>query len=173
MKYADTNSPEAKMLNAMYGNGFDYHWAVVDGLWVCRISGDPNAIHGLIDQVKAGPPAKICSEMQSALAVIPDANNMDMVATYNYLRLFRMMAAIMPAPMSQINVPSRSNLAIAAKIRNGGATLDIGIPKKHLQEIMLGFQMMMEMQMQQQMKQNPQGQQFQMTPVTPVKPENK
>ena len=71
MKFTDTNSPEAKMLDAMYGSGFEYRWAIVNGLWVCRISGDPNAIYKLIDQVKAGTPAQVCSEMQKAIADYP------------------------------------------------------------------------------------------------------
>ena len=160
MKFTDTNSPESKMINAMYGKGFDYRWAIVNGLWVCRISSDPNAVYKLIDQVKAGPPPQLCSEMQKALAILPDADNADVVASYNYLRLFKMMAVMMPVPMPQMNIPSKSNLAFAAKIRNGSAALDIAIPKEHLQEIMMVFQMMM----QQQMQQAPQGQPSQTPP---------
>lgn len=149
MKFTDMNTPEAKMLDAMYGKGFDYRWAIVDGLFVCRISSDPNAIYKLIDRVKAGPPAQVCPEMQKALAVIPDADKSDVIFTYNYLRLFKMMSAMMPVPMPQMDIPSKSNLVFAAKADKGSITIDAALPKEHLQEMMMVFQMMMQMQMQQ------------------------
>ncbi|MFH1370933.1 MAG: hypothetical protein ABII09_06570 [Planctomycetota bacterium] len=155
MKFADMNSPEAMMLNAMYGKGFDYRWAAVDGLWVCRISSDPNAIYTLIEQVKAGPPSQVCSEMQKAFAIIPDADKSDVIFTYNYLRLFKMMSAMMPAEMPQMNIPSKSNLVFAAKAEKGTLAIDAALPKEHLQEMMMAFQMMMQMQMQKQMQQMP------------------
>ncbi len=157
MKFADMNSPEYQMLNAMYGPGFEYRWANVNGFWVCRISGDPNAIYKLIDQVKAGPPAIACSEMQKALAIVPDADKSDVIFTYNYLRLFKMMSTMMPVEMPQINIPSKSNLVFAARVEKGALALDAALPKEHLQEIMMAFQMMMQMQMQKQMQQAPQG----------------
>jgi hypothetical protein len=165
MKFADMNSPEAQVLNAMYGKGFDYKWAIVDGLWVCRISSDPNAIYKLIDQVKAGPPSQMCPEMQKAIAVIPDADKADAVFTYNYLRLFKMMSAMMPAPMPPMYIPSKSNLVFAAKAEKGTLALDAALPKEHLQEMMMVFQMMMQMQMQQQMQQPPQGMPMQPSPM--------
>ena len=166
MKFTDTNSPESKMLIAMYGGGFDYRWAIVNGLWVCRISSDPNAVYKLIDQVKAGPPAQLCSEMQKALAIVPDANDADVIFTYNYPRLFKMLGAMMPVPMPQMDIPSKSNLAFAVKVRNGNVAMDIAIPKEHLAEMMVMFQMMMQQQMQQTQQQTQQTPQF----VPPVSP---
>jgi hypothetical protein len=167
MRFTDTNTPESKMLVAMYGKGFDYRWAIVNGLWVCRISNDPNAVYNLIDQVKASPPPQLCTEMQKALAIIPDTNDADVIFTYNYPRLFKMLGAVMPVPMPQIDIPSKSNLAFAAKIRNGSASLDIAIPKEHLQEMMMVFQMMMQQQMQQQMPQKTPTQTPPPAPMTP------
>jgi len=164
MKFADANSPESQMINAMYGKGFGYRWAVVNGLWVCRISDDPNAIYKLIDQVKAGPPAQVCPEMQKALSIIPDADNADVVATYNYLRLFKMMSAMMPMPMPKMDIPSKSNLVFAARVRDGSLSLDMALPKEHLSEMMMAFQMM-QMQMMQQKMQN---QQMQTPPSAPA-----
>jgi hypothetical protein len=152
MKWGDGNSPETQMLNNMYGEGMDYRWAVVKGLWICTTSGDANALYKLIDQVNAGAPAVVCSEMQKAMGIMPDANNADVLVTYNYLRLFKMMAGVMPMPMPQINIMSKSNLVFTAKVRNGSATVDIGVPKEHLVEMMTVFQMMMQQQMQQQMQ---------------------
>jgi len=162
MKYTDTNSPQAKVLEAMYGGGFEYRWAIVNGLWVCRISGDPNAVYKLIDQVKAGAPAQVCSEMQKAIAVIPDAGSKDAIVTYNYLRLMKMMQAFSPQlPFTMPDVPSKSNLVFAHKIDNGSLTIDFALTKEHLSEMMTAFQMMMQQQMQQQPGQMNQGMQKQ------------
>ncbi|MGB2808029.1 MAG: hypothetical protein WBC22_09820, partial [Sedimentisphaerales bacterium] len=55
MKSTDPNLPQGQMIDAMYGDGFEYRWAIVDGLWVCTIGGDvDSAIRKLIDEVKAG-----------------------------------------------------------------------------------------------------------------------
>ncbi|MGA2323348.1 MAG: hypothetical protein ABSG22_05825 [Sedimentisphaerales bacterium] len=157
MKFADTNSPEGKMLEAMYGSGFEYRWAIVNGLWVCRISNDPNAIYKLIDQVKTGTPAQVCSEMQKAMSIIPDAGSKDAIVTYNYLRLMKMMQAFAPMPFTMPDVPSKSNLVFAAKVDNGSLAIDFALPKEHLSEMMMAFQMIMQQQMQQQPGQMNQG----------------
>jgi hypothetical protein len=148
MKFTDTNSPEAKMLEAMYGSGFEYRWAIVNGLWVCRISADPNAIYKLIDQVKAGSPAQACSEMQKAMSIIPDADSKNAVVTYNYLRLMKAMQGFAQMPFTMPDVPSKSNLVFATKIDNGSFALDFALPKEHLSEMMTAFQMIMQQQMQ-------------------------
>ena len=146
MKMTDANSPEAKMIEAMYGSGFEYRWAIVNGLFVCRISNDPNAVYKLIDQAKAGTPAQVCSEMQKAMSVIPDADGKDAIVTYNYLRLMKMMQAFAPMPFTMPDVPSKSNLVFAAKIDNGSFALDFALTKEHLSEMMMAFQMMMQQQ---------------------------
>lgn len=153
MKFTDMNSPEAQMLNTMYGRGFDYRWAIVDGLWVCRISSDPNSIYKLIDQVKAGPPAQPCAEVQNAMKLIPRADNADVFCTINYLRLMKGMLAFSPMPFTMPDIPTKSNLAFAAKVDNGAITIDIAAPKEHVIEMSTAFGMMMQQQMQQQMRQ--------------------
>jgi hypothetical protein len=150
MKWGDGNSPEFKMLNNMYGRGISYRCAIVNGLWISKISSDPNALYKVIDQVKAGPSLVMCSEMQKAFALIPDANSKDFFATYNYLRLFKMMKAAMPDQMPAVDIPTKSNLVFAVIMRNGTVSVDIAIPKEHLSEIMTMFQMAMQQQMQQQ-----------------------
>ncbi|MGB7582994.1 MAG: hypothetical protein WBL85_11180 [Sedimentisphaerales bacterium] len=157
MKMADANLPEAKMIEAMYGGGFEYRWAIVNGLFVCRISNDPNAVCKLIDQVKAGTPAQVCSEMQKAMSVIPDADGKDAIVTYNYLRLMKMMQGFTPMPFTMPDVPSKSNLVFAAKIDNGSLAIDFALTKEHLSEMMMAFQMIMQQQMQQQPGQMNQG----------------
>jgi hypothetical protein len=149
MSFGDANAPEVKFANSMYGGGMNYRMAIVDGVFVCKISSDPNAIHALIDMVKAGPPPAVCSEMQKALALIPDADGKDMVFTYNYLRIFNMMKSSMPVPLP-VNAVTKSNLVFGIKVNNGSAAVDMAVPKEHLSEIMTAFQAMMQQQNQQQ-----------------------
>jgi hypothetical protein len=167
MKFTDTNSPEAKALETMYGSGFEYRWAIVNGLWICRISGDPNAIYKLIDQAKAGAPAQVCSEMQKAMSIIPDAGSKDAIVTYNYLRLMKAMQGFAPMPFTMPDVPSKSNLVFAAKVENGSFALDFALPKEHLSEMMMAFQMIMQQQMQMKPGQPTQGMPTRPSPQMP------
>jgi general secretion pathway protein G len=169
IKSTDPNSPQAQMLAAMYGDGFEYRWAIVDGLCVMAVGGDVDStIRALVDQVKAGGPKQIGNEMNAALALLPEADKADMVGTFNYVRVLNMvpamMGAMMPVPMPQLDIPTKSNIVFAGNVGNGKLTVDIAIPKQHLAEIMAAFQMMMQHQMQQQMK-------MQSTPEQSVIPE--
>ena len=156
MKSTDANSPQGQMINVMYGGGIDYRWGMVDGLWVCTIGSNANsAIRELIDQVKAGGPKQIGDEMKTALTLLPEADKADFVVTYNFLRLFKMMTAMVPVPMPQMDIPTKSNIVFAGKAGNGKMVVDIALPKEHLTEIMAAFQMIQQQQkmmMQQQQK---------------------
>ncbi len=166
MKSTDASSPQGQMINVMYGGGFDYRWGMVDGLWVCTIGSNANsAIRELIDQVKAGGPKQIGDEMKAALTLLPEADKADFVVTYNFLRLFKMVGAIMPIPMPmlQMDIPTKSNIVFAGKAGNGKLAVDIALPKEHLMEIMGVFQMMQQQQQQQKMQM--QQQQQQKTPM--------
>ncbi|MBA7661766.1 hypothetical protein ES703_69786 [subsurface metagenome] len=154
MKSTDANSPQGQMINAMYGSGFDYRWGMVDGLWVCTIGGNANsAIRELIDKVKAGGPKQIGNEMKTALTLLPEADKADFVVTYNFLRLFKMMTAMLPVPIPQMDIPTKSNIVFAGKAGNGKMVVDIALPKEHLMEIMAVF---MKMQQQQKIMQQKQ-----------------
>ncbi len=153
MKSTDPNSPQAQMLAAMYGAGVEYRWAMVDGLCVFAIGGDADsAVRSLIDQVKAGGPKQIPSEMKAALALLPDAGKADVMGTFNYVRVLKMlpamMGAMMPVPMPEVDFPTKSNIVFAGNIGSGKLTFGITIPKQHLVEIMAAFKMMMQQQTQ-------------------------
>lgn len=154
MKSTDANSPQGQMINAMYGDGFDYRWGMVDGLWVCTIGSNANSeIRKLIDQVKAGDTKQLGNEMKAALALLPEADKADFLVTYNILRLFKMMTAMRVVPIPQIDIATKSNIAIAGKAGNGKMVVDIALPKEHLTEIMTAFiTMQQKMMMQQQQK---------------------
>lgn len=158
MKSTDANSPQGQMINAMYGGGFDYRWGMVDGLWVCTIGSDANsAIRELIDQVKAGGPKQMGDEMKTALTLLPEADKADFVVTYNFLRLFKIMTAMVPVPMPQVDITTKSNIAIASKADNGKMVVDIALPKEHLTEIVAAFQMMQQKMMMMQQNHNRSG----------------
>ncbi len=156
MNWGDSNSPQVQMVNNMYGEGMNYRWAIVNGLWVCQISNDSKDIYKLIDQAKSTPPATLCTEIQKAKALIPDADNQDFIFTYNYLRLFKMMRGITPMPLPTVDVPTKNNLVFAGKVSDGTFALNVAIPKEHLVEIMTMFRMMQQ-QIQQQMIATPPG----------------
>lgn len=147
MKSTDPNLPQGQMIDAMYGDGFEYRWAIVDGLWVCTIGGDvDSAIRKLIDEVKAGEPEQMAAEMKAALTLLPEAGRADFMGTYNFLRLFKMMGAMagafmpVPMPLAKMDISTRSNIVFAGKAGNNRMTVDIALPKEHLTEIVAAFQ---------------------------------
>ncbi|MCK4294049.1 MAG: type II secretion system protein GspG [Planctomycetes bacterium] len=159
MNSTEPNSPSGQMIDAMYGSGIDYRWGVVDGLCVMAIADDVDpAVHELIDRVKAGGPKEICDEIKEALEMLPGAEKADFLATYNYVRFFKLIGAMMQGmemggpgvKMPQIDVPSKSNINIAGKIGDDKIVVDIAVPKQHLIELMSAF-MMLQQQVQTQM----------------------
>ncbi len=156
MKSTDANSPQGQMINAMYGGGFDYRWGMVDGLLVCTIGGNANsAIRELIDEVKASSPKQMGDEMKAALTFLPDADKADFVVTYNFLRLFKMMTAMVPVPTPQMDIPTKSNIVFAGKAGNGKMVVDIALPKEHLTEIMTAFTTMQQQMIRQKQQKKP------------------
>jgi hypothetical protein len=64
-KMGDEDSPQSQMLKKIWGDALDYRWALLDGYCVYSIGGNTDkTIRELIDQVKAGGPKKIGSEMK-------------------------------------------------------------------------------------------------------------
>ncbi|MFC1737836.1 hypothetical protein ACFL1G_02165 [Planctomycetota bacterium] len=149
MKPIDVNSPQAQMIQAMYGEGFVYRSAIVEDLFLCVVGDDVDAgIRQLIDTAQSGGPKEPGSEMKAALALLPDAEKADFVGTLNYIRLMKTFMSFVPIPMPQMNIPTKSNIALAGRIGSNKVTLDIAVPKEHLQEITAMAQMMMQQQME-------------------------
>jgi len=171
IKVTDPNSPQAQMINVMYGDGFDYRWAMVDGLCVCAVSGDMDAaVRKLIDQAKAGGPKQLASEIQAALALLPNAEKADFMGTFNYLRLLKMIFAMVPVPLPRVDLPTETNINFAASAANGTLSINIALPKEHLVEIVSVFQMMQQQKMQMQQQMMEQKMQMQQQPATPPNP---
>ncbi len=138
----DPNSDMAKAIEAMYGEGFDYRWAIVDGLGVYAIGPDvDNRIKKLIDQAKSGKKKPVAKEIKEALALLPAAQRADYIGTFNYVRAMKMGMGMIKnmgvaAPqMPEIDVQTESNIVFSGKIRKGAIHEDIVLPKKHLLEI--------------------------------------
>ncbi|HEG43256.1 MAG TPA: hypothetical protein ENH94_04320 [Phycisphaerales bacterium] len=147
MKYTDPNFPQAETINAMYAEGFSYRFAIVDKLLVCAVGADSDLkIRALIDTVKRGGPKTLSSEIVEAQKLIPNADSADFFGTYNYIRLFEIAGAFMPIPdtgnmqMPTIDVPSKSNIALAGHITDGKITTTIALPKEHLIEMQAAFE---------------------------------
>jgi hypothetical protein len=154
MKSTQEGSPQAMMINNMYGEGFDYRWGITKGLFVCAVGGDVDSeIHKLIDQVQSDSAKQIGSETKAAIALLPGADKADFLVTFNLLRVFNMATSMMPMMMPQMNAPTKSNIVIAGNAQDGKLVVDIAVPKEHLTEIM-GAAMMMQQPQMQQMQQN-------------------
>jgi len=154
MKITDPNAGNASMINAMYGGGFDYQWAVANGLCVMTAGGDVNStIRQLIDTVKGGGPKQMSSETKAALALLGQGDKADFFVTYNFVRLLKMVPAMMGAKISVPEIATSSNMAIAGNVGGGKLVIDIAIPKQHISEIMAAFQMMQQQMMMPQKQQ--------------------
>jgi hypothetical protein len=144
-KIGDEDSLQNQMIKKILGDGLHYCWAFVDGYCVYSIGGETDkTIRELIDQVKAGGPEQIGSEMKTALEAIPNSKQADVVGTFNYVRILNMVSSFMAIPMGvnlqPINVPTESNVAFAGRTTTDGKLLvQMVLPKKHLLEIKSAF----------------------------------
>jgi len=154
MKVKDANSPQAQMIEKMYGEGIAYKWAIVDDLFVCAVGGNTKKkVYELIDQVQSGTAGQLCSEVQSAFEIAPAAKTADFAGTLNYVRIFKLMMNFSPFPVSGLDVPTQSNVVFAGNVGSGKFKMDLFLPKQHLKELttmsqMMQQQMMMNMQQQ-------------------------
>jgi len=151
MKPTEPNSPQAQLIDAVYGPGLQYRWGIMraDRLCVCVIGGDEvsSSIRTLIDKVKAGrlqPKQQLADEVKAALALLPQPNKADFVGTYNYVRMLNMATTMAPVPMPEMDIPTKSNLAFAGKISGGKMALEVAVPKEHLSELTAAFQMLQQ-----------------------------
>ncbi len=141
-KFTEANSPQAQMLDKMYGSGFNYRWGMVNGLFAAAIGANADTeIHKLIDKIQSGGATQIASEIKTAMSLVPDAQKSDFFVTMNFLRLFKlginMASTVAPLPIPPVeDVQTTNNLVIDGKASDGTMTVHVGLPKEHLQEIM-------------------------------------
>ncbi len=154
IKAIDPNHAMSEMIEKMYGEGFDYRWGIVDGLCVVAVSGDVDSvIRELIDRVKSGEEQEIPSEVKEAMSYLPGSAKADFFVTYNYIRLFKMMGALMSgipgaeSGMSAIDIPSTSNLCLSGTSGGGKMVVEAALPKEHMGELVSAI-MLFRQQMQ-------------------------
>ena len=154
LKAVDPDKEFGNAIDAIYGGGFDMSWAVFDGMCVYTM-GDNNeaATKKLIDEVKAGGPKQMGSEIQDSIAYLKAPDNADIVGTFNLVRMIGMGSMItknLGAPMPSVDATSSSNIAFAGYSESdGSASFEIVLPKAHLMEIVTMMQMMQQKQMEQ------------------------
>jgi hypothetical protein len=145
MTTTDANSPAGAAVNSIYGGEFNVQLAMTDGLVLYGMAQDPTPIvHELIDQIKAGGPTSVPSEVQAAMQLLPDVDKASFFATYNWLRLLAMGSAMMPVPIEPVTAPSQSDMAIDGACGDGKVWIDVAMPKQHLMEIIKAFTQMQQ-----------------------------
>jgi hypothetical protein len=83
--------------------------------------------------------------------MIPGADKADFFMTLNVVRLMKLASTFAPMPMPQMdNIPTQGNIAMTSNTGNGKMTVDLAVPKQHVQEVMAVVMMMQQQQMQQQ-----------------------
>ncbi len=165
----DANSPQAQMLKSMYGEGANLRLAVVNNLVVYALAQEPEkAIHTLIDEAAAGGPSQVATEIQAALALLPDAKKSQLFGTFNILRAMQTMMTLIPMAAPPAEVPTQTNIAFAGQIGGGRLRVETAVPKQHVLEVMA---VAMKMQQQKTQQQQPETPQAQPQGQPPAKPE--
>jgi hypothetical protein len=154
----DDDSPPGQMLKEMWGDGgIAYRWAVVGDRCAYTIGQDAEEnVRTLIDQIKAGGPTGVCSEIKAAMGIIPQGEQADLVGSFNYVRALGAVLGAIPLPegqeMPELNLTSEHSIAFAGRGSEGGCTMWAAVPKKHIVEIKSAFETFGE-QMKQLQKQ--------------------
>ena len=100
---ADANSLEVQILRRVYGEGWDYRWAMVDNACLNSVGGDADkTIRQMIDGVRAGKGKSAQSEIKAALALLPSADKADLFLTVNVVRLFALVAEVAPGRLPRV-----------------------------------------------------------------------
>ena len=149
----------SKMFEKIFGDGLDYRWAFEKGTCVYTLGSDADGmIRELIDQVRAGGPKQIGSQMKAALEVLSNGDKADVVGTFNFVRYMQMvggfMASAAGADMPQVDTQTESNIAFAGRTTEAGnLAFQIVMPKEHLLETKSVFENVIQKIEEQQRKQ--------------------
>lgn len=149
--FDDANDPDLQMAATMVSEETSLLWAVMGKTLVSAVGpGCDDQIKGLIDKAKKGLTGSASAELKTLLGYLGESKDVDIVATYNYAKIISLVAATMPIPVPQMEIPIKTPLVLAAKSRKGTIFGELAVPKPHLQEVMQFVQMMMMQQMQSQ-----------------------
>ncbi|MCK4790204.1 MAG: hypothetical protein KAV87_41075, partial [Desulfobacteraceae bacterium] len=144
-KMADEDSPEAEMIDKIWGKGLQYRWALLDGYCAYAFGGDSDKIiRNLIDQVKAGGPDELASEIETAIDILEgddekDDEEYDFGGTVNFVRMLNMMSGFIAASggpqIKPLDMLTKSNIVFAGRAGEGKLLVESVLPKQHLLEI--------------------------------------
>ncbi len=143
----EAGEQEKQMFESMFSSGFNFKFAAAGSFML--VAGGPDVdrdLRQLIDQALSGTVPSPTGDIRAAMAAIPNASSTDFVASVNVVRLVSGvggMISAMPIPgfqmagqmFGKLDIPTKSCIALAGKVDEGSATLQIAIPKQHLLEI--------------------------------------
>ncbi|HCO96951.1 MAG TPA: hypothetical protein DIU00_23935, partial [Phycisphaerales bacterium] len=139
-KTSGDDTMQAQMFEMIFGDGIDYCWAFEKGHCIYTLGSDADeTIRELIDQVRAGGPKQVGSQMKAALEVLGNGDKADVVGTFNFVRYMEMVAgfiaAIEEVDMPELDIPTESNIAFAGRTTEAGnLAFQIVMPKEHMLE---------------------------------------
>ena len=144
-KMAEEDSPEAEMINKIWDKGLQYRLAILDGYCAYAFGGDSDKIvRNFIDQIKAGGPDELASEIETAIGVLEaddeeDDEEYDFGGTFNFVRMLNMASGFIAASggpqIKPLNMLTKSNIVFAGRSREGKLLVETVLPKQHLLEI--------------------------------------
>ncbi len=146
MEADDPNGPYGKLINQMYKGGFRISSAIVDDISLEVVTCDCNEqagelVNNFIDEVLAGGPNEVPSEIAECLATFDNAIAADFVGTLNVVRYMRIIGTMLADidhslwAMSQIDMESQSNLVFAGRVGRNKLTLESALSRTHFDEI--------------------------------------
>ena len=99
----------------------------------------------MIDQVSAGGPKQVGSQMNAAMKTLGNSDKADVVGTFNFVRYMELVAGFMAASMEveipKVDIQAKSSIAFAGRTTEAGSLeLQIVMPKQHLLETKSVFQ---------------------------------
>ncbi|UCF14335.1 MAG: hypothetical protein JSW59_13050 [Phycisphaerales bacterium] len=136
----ETSAGMSKMFETLFGDGLTYRWAFAKGNCTFAFGSNANEkIREWIDQVRVGGTRQIGSQTKNALAVLDNADQSDVVGTFNLVRYMQMVAGFMAATadveVPQFDAATESNVAFAGRTTEAGnMVFQIVMPKQHLLE---------------------------------------
>jgi len=143
VKFAGEGEAAARMSKAfetLFGGGLAYRWAFVKGDCTFTFGNKADEkIREWIDQARAGGPGQIGLQTKGALAVLDNADQADVVGTFNLVRYMQLVAGFIAATgdveVPQFDAATESNVAFAGRTTEAGnAVFQIVMPKQHLLE---------------------------------------
>jgi len=145
MDAVDANAAQAEIVKKIYGEGFDFRYAMVNGLWLCSFGGDCGGeIRELIDQVKAGGPGSAPAEITAAMNALGGVENSEFLGTLNLVRYMLMAISMMQAMQGRqdiaeallgAEVPTASSVSFSGRVIHNTLALELALPKQHLLEV--------------------------------------